>query len=200
MKNAMFNGQYVGKKAFTCLSCSSRFCEKSEEGEFNICQYGVAYLKRNGVMETKEPAVPLSTISRNLRHEINPILQGIVELACELDENLSTRRIDPDNELSLIVGSTIVIDNFIQMITGVHEFHSTPSNAAYKRKNLSSLIDFNFQTYRIIKENGRAKDLILENKVDKNIVIEKCSDFIEYIIAVLIDNAWKYSLDNSTLR
>ena len=26
-----------------------------------------------------------------------------------------------------------------------------------------------------------------------------CSDFVKYILAVLIDNAWKYSIDNSTL-
>ena len=43
--------------------------------------------------ETKEPKIPLSTIAKNLRHEINPILQSIIEQTTILDSNLSTKTI-----------------------------------------------------------------------------------------------------------
>lgn len=186
-------------KTLTCLSCSSKFCEKSENGTFNICQYGISYLNRNGNIETKEPKVPLSTIAKNLRHEINPILQAIIQQATIIDPSLSTKIIYPDKPLSLIVGSTVVLDNFIQMITGVHEFHSTPSSLTSKKIKLKSIVDVNYVTYGIVKENGRTKNLILNNHIPENYTISKCSDFIRYTLAVLIDNAWKYSIDNSTL-
>jgi K+-sensing histidine kinase KdpD len=186
-------------KTLTCLSCSSKFCEKSEEGTFDICQYGISFLNRNGNIETKEPKVPLSTIAKNLRHEINPILQAIIQQATIIDPSLSTKIIYPDKPLSLIVGSTVVLDNFIQMITGVHEFHSTPSNLTSKKIKLKSIVDVNYVTYGIIKENGRTKGLKLNNHIPENYTISKCSDFIKYTLAVLIDNAWKYSIDDSTL-
>jgi hypothetical protein len=186
-------------KTLICLSCSSKLCEKSENGTFDICQYGISYLNRNGNIETKEPKVPLSTIAQNLRHEINPILQSIIQQATILDPSLSTKYIDPTKPLSLIVGSTIVLDNFIQMITGVHEFHSTPSNLTSKSIKLKSMIEVNYITYGIVKENGRTKNLILDNRIPDNYHISICSDFIKYTLAVLIDNAWKYSIDNTVL-
>lgn len=185
--------------AFTCLSCSSRFCEKSEDGTFDICQYGISYLNKNGKIQTKEPKVPLSTIAKNLRHEINPILQAIIQQASIIDPSLSIKTIYRDNPLSLIVGSTVIIDNFIQMITGVHEFHSTPTDLSSKSIKLKPIIDSYYISYGIVKENGRTKYLKLNNLIPENYSISECSDFIKYTLAVLIDNAWKYSIDNSTL-
>lgn len=184
---------------FTCISCSSKFCEKQQEGTFDICQYGISFLKRKGVIETREPKVPLSTIAKNLRHEINPILQTIIQQASFVDPTLSTKVIDTENPTSLIIGSTIVLDNFIQMITGVHEFHSSPTTLTSKKINLKSLIDLNYTAYGIIKENGRTKNLRLNNHIPNNFFISQYPDFIKYILVVLIDNAWKYSIDNSTL-
>jgi K+-sensing histidine kinase KdpD len=184
---------------FTCLTCSSRLCEKSKPETFDICQYGISFFNRGGVVEAKEPKVPLSTIAKNLRHEINPILQLIIEQASILDPNLSTRVINLSKPLSIIVGSTVILDNFIQMITGVHEFHSLPNISANKRINLNQLITSTFNIYSIIKEDGRTKGLMITNLVSPNIHVSLCSDFIKYIIAILIDNAWKYSLNNTTL-
>jgi len=184
---------------FTCLSCASKFCEKTESGTFDICQYGISFLNNSDSIIKKEPKVPLSTIAKNLRHEINPILQAIVQQASTLDNTLSTKNIDPKKPLSLIIGSTVILDNFIQMITGVHEFHSSPTNLQSKKISLKSIIDANYHTYGIIKEEGRTKFLKFNNHVPANYYVHYCSDFIKYILAVLIDNAWKYSIDNSTL-
>jgi len=183
----------------TCFHCYSKECEKTSEGAFDICQYGISYLKRNDRIEVKEPKVPLSTIAKNLRHEINPILQVIIEQTIKLDPNLSIKHIYPQNPLSVIIGSTVILDNFIQMITGVHEFHSTPAYLSGKMINLKSLINKYFVVYSILKEEGRTKSLQFNNIIPDNFFIAKCPDFIDYMIAMLIDNAWKYSINNSTL-
>lgn len=187
------------KEPFTCLSCASKFCEKTELGTFDICQYGISFLNKPEKIIKKEPKVPISTIANNLRHEINPILQAIVQQASILDNTLSTKNINPENPLSLIVGSTVIIDNFIQMITGVHEFHSSPINITSKKISLKAIIDSNYHSYGIVKEEGRTKHLKFNNYVTVNYFVRHCSDLIKYILAVLIDNAWKYSIDNSTL-
>ncbi|MEX2410760.1 MAG: hypothetical protein WD607_05190 [Candidatus Paceibacterota bacterium] len=187
----------MDKKPITCITCTSKFCEKTKPGTFDICQYGISFLNRKGKIEVKEPRVPLATIARNLRHEINPILQSIIQQVSLIDPNLSTRKIDKSKPLSLVIGSTVIIDNFIQMITGVHEFHSTPSSLSAKKTNLKLLINNYFDIYGIIKESGRAKGLMLSNFLSDNLYITDLSDFIKYIVAVLIDNIWKYSIDHS---
>ena len=187
------------KNPFTCINCYSKECKNTDEGTFDICKYGISYLHKNGVIEKKEPKVPLSTISKNLRPEINPILQTIIQYATKLDPKLSTKRIDLDNPLSLIIGSTVILDNFIQMITGVHEFHSIPTTTATKKINLKSLIEHNFNIYGIVKEESRTKNISLQNDINPNIYVRESSEFIKYIISVLIDNAWKYSINNSIL-
>lgn len=186
-------------KTVTCISCLSKECAKSKEGTFDICQYGISYLNRNDKIETKEPKVPLSTIAKNLRHEINPILQLIIQQVTQIDPTLSTKIIELDKPLSVVISSTVILDNFIQMITGVHEFHSLPNNISNKNINLNSLITTYFKMYSIIKENGRTKNLDLNNLVSNDIYVSACSDFIKYLIAILIDNAWKYSIDDSKL-
>ena len=173
--------------------------KQTEENTFDICQYGVSFVNRNGYIETKEPKIPLSTIAKNLRHEINPILQSIIEQATILDPKLSTKTIFLNNPLSIIIGNTVILDNFIQMITGVHEFHSTPSNISQKPFNLKEIIDFYFNIYSIVKEEGRTENLKINNLITENFYVDKFSDFIKYIIVILIDNSWKYSNNNSVL-
>lgn len=183
----------------TCHNCQAKLCRKTENQTFDICQYGVSFLNRDGFIETKEPKIPLSTIAKNLRHEINPILQCIIEQTTILDSNLSTKTIFLNNPLSIIIGSTVILDNFIQMITGVHEFHSTPSNISQKAFKLKDMINYYFTVYSIIKEEGRTEKLSLNNLINEKYYVEKYSDFIKYILVILIDNAWKYSNNNSTL-
>ncbi|GAB5564429.1 MAG: hypothetical protein Wins2KO_14920 [Winogradskyella sp.] len=185
------------KDTFTCFNCISKPCRNTEIGTFDICQYGISFLNRNGEIEVREPRIPLSTIAKNLRHEINPILQTIIQEASNLDPTLTVKRIDLNNPLSKIVGSTVILDNFIQMITGVHEFHSTPSVMSNKI-NLRALVNNYFIIYSIIKEEGRTKNLILNNLIPDNLIINLNSDYITYMVSILIDNAWKYSIDGST--
>lgn len=182
---------------FTCFNCNSKFCKNTDDGTFEICQYGISFLNKNGRIEVREPKVPVSTIAKNLRHEINPILQTIIQEATIIDPTLSTKKIDLANPLSKIVGSAVILDNFIQMITGVHEFHSTPSVSS-KKINLYNLINNYFIIYSIIKEEGRTKNLDINNLIPKDIFITENSDYITYMVSILIDNAWKYSIDNST--
>lgn len=183
----------------TCHNCQAKPCRQTEDNTFDICQYGVSFVNRNGQVETKEPKIPLSTIAKNLRHEINPILQSIIEQTTILDSNLSTKTIFLDRPLSIIIGNTVILDNFIQMITGVHEFHSTPSNISQKSYKLRDMISYYFTVYSIIKEEGRTEKLSINNLIDEKYFVEKYSDFIKYILVILIDNAWKYSTNNSTL-
>lgn len=183
----------------TCHNCQAKPCKNTVDQTFDICQYGVSFINRGGSIEAKEPKIPLSTIAKNLRHEINPILQSIIEQTTILDPLLSTKTIYLEKPLSIIIGNTVILDNFIQMITGVHEFHSTPSNISQKPINLKSLIDFYFNVYSIIKEDGRASGLTLNNLINEKFIVHQYSDFIKYIIVILIDNAWKYSIDNTTV-
>lgn len=183
----------------TCYNCHSKFCRKTKSGTFDICQYGVSFLNREGQIETREPKIPLSTIAKNLRHEINPILQTIIEQATLVDPYLSVKSIYLDKPLSVIVGSTVILDNFIQMITGVHEFHSTPTNIAQNKFNLKKQVDFYFDVYSIIKEEGRAQNLSLNNIISEDYFVNEYGDFIKYILVILIDNAWKYSSNESTI-
>lgn len=182
-----------------CISCSSRPCEKSENSVFEICKYGIAFFNRDGIIEKKEPKISLSNISRNLRHEINPILQTIIEQTTKIDPTLSIKTIDLSNPLSVVIGSTVILDNFIQMITGVHEFHTSPTGVSDKEIRLSDLVNQCYDIYSVLKEEERAGQLKLNNLIPDNYYVSFCSDFVKYILAVLIDNAWKYSIDNSTL-
>lgn len=180
-----------------CISCSSKPCQRTKQGTFDICKYGIAFLTREESIEKKEPQIQLSNISRNLRHELNPILQTIIEQTTKLDDTLSVREIDLKKPLSVIIGSTVILDNFIQMITGVHEFHTSPTSISHRKIGLKTIIDYYFAVYAILKEEERAKNLRLNNIIPENYFISFCSDFVKYIIAVLVDNVWKYSIDNS---
>lgn len=182
---------------FTCFSCNSKLCKKTEDGTFEICKYGISFLNKNGKIEVREPKVPVSTIAKNLRHEINPILQTIIQEASTLDPTLSAKKIDLSSPLSKIVGSAVILDNFIQMITGVHEFHSTTSVSS-KKVNLYNLVNNYFTIYSIVKEEGRTKNLTINNLIPQDIFITENSDYLTYMISILIDNAWKYSIDSST--
>jgi len=187
------------KEPLICLSCASKPCQNVEVGTFDICKYGIAFCKRDDFVEKKEQQVQLSNISRNLRHEINPILQTIIEQTTKLDLTLSVREIDLNKPLSVIIGATVILDNFIQMITGVHEFHATTTDISKRKIKLKDIIDYHFVVYAILKEEARTKDLRLNNLIPDNYYISFCSDFIGYIFAVLVDNAWKYSIDDSVL-
>lgn len=183
----------------TCNYCFSKFCKNSQDGDFDICQYGVSFVKINNEIFTREPKISVSTIAKNLRHEINPILHSIIEQTTKIDNTLSTKIIQLSNPLSLIIGNTVILDNFIQMITGIHDFHSTSTNISSKKINVKDSIKYYYDVYSLIKEDGRTETLKLNSKIPNNFFIHELSDFIKYMFVIIIDNAWKYSKSNTEL-
>jgi hypothetical protein len=185
-----------------CLGCFSRDCENSLSGTFDVCKYGIAFFNNGVKIDRKEPLLPIAKISKNLRHEINPVLQTIIDQVTQLNPKLSTKEIDINDPLSVVIGATVILDIFIQMITGVNEFHysSEPISQLRKVFNVHNLVENYYNIYSILKEKERSKNLKLVNLVNKQLTINVCADFINYIIAVLIDNAWKYSTETSVLN
>jgi hypothetical protein len=170
-------------------------CLQSNADSLDICEYGVAYYIKKEEVLRKEALVPLRYISYNLRHEINPILSVIVEEAGKIDKSISTRRIDLSNPASKIVGSTIILDHFIQMISGVNEFHPSGNYAPrpVRERILSALIKKYFDIHSIIKDPRRAYNLELHLNFDNNVIVSFSADIVEYLLSILIDNIWKYS-------
>jgi len=121
-----------------CTYCSNKLCESSELFKLDICKYGVAfYISKNGI-EKKEEKITVRDISNNLRHELHKILQIIVSEANKIDPLLSSKKIDLKNPASRIVGATKILDQFIEMIAGVHDFHPSDNLSAnlHKKTNL----------------------------------------------------------------
>lgn len=188
-------------KSIICIRCSTRGCEKSAPDEFGICNYGVAFYNKGDRILRKETLVPLSFISRNLRHELHKFLQAIVSEANTIDESLTTKSVDLGNPSSRIVGLTIAIDHFVQMLAGVNEFHSLSIIPRKKDcRRLSDLVRKYFSIHSIIRNERRATDLKLSITFGDNIYIPVFADIFEYLFSVLMDNAWKYSLANTTVR
>ena len=187
------------KETETCNYCMPKFCRNSQNGDFEICQYGVSYIKLENQIFTREPNISVSTIAKNLRHEINPILHSIIEQTSKVDNSLSTKKIDLQNPLSLVIGNTVILDNFIQMITGIHDFHASSSNISTKKINVKETLKYYYDVYSIIKEDGRTETLRFVNNIPENLFIHEYSDFIKYMIVILVDNAWKYSKSNTEL-
>lgn len=183
-----------------CIRCPSKDCEKSKIETFDFCQYGVAFYNTGSIIKKKEESVTLRHISHNLRHELNKVLQTIVAEASLIDPNVSTKRIDLDNPASKIVGATVIIDQFIEMIAGVNEFHPSSHYSANldKKTNLIKILDKYSKVFSLIVNTRRSKNINFNFEVDKKTDITFASHIIEYIISIMIDNIWKYSIDGST--
>ncbi len=178
-----------------CLKCAKKSCKQCLVGELDVCDYGIAYCNYEGNILYKKTLVPLMMISKNLRHEMHKMLQAIIGEANQLDINLTTKHIDLENPASRIVGLSIAIDHFVQMLAGVNQFHSATSGFQESEKRcLSDIIQKYFAIHSIIRNERRSKDLSLELGFDTNLYISKHVDIFEYLISLLMDNAWKYSL------
>lgn len=182
-----------------CINCAKKECKETVNGTLDICEYGVAYYNAKGRLLKKEALIPLRYISNNLRHELHPILNLIVQEANKIDPTISLKKIKTDNPASRILGATLIIDHFIQMITGVNEFHPDKSLGSYKsvKKNLFELIENYFSINSILKNTQRADYLNLTLDIDKKINVSFCCDIIEYLISILMDNIWKHSFTDS---
>ncbi|MCG9740463.1 hypothetical protein L1D32_20155 [Shewanella insulae] len=183
-----------------CIRCPSKDCEKSEVDTFDFCQYGVAFYNTGSVIKKKEESVTLRHISHNLRHELNKVLQTIVAEASLIDPTVSTKKIELDKSASKIVGATVIIDQFIEMIAGVNEFHPSSHYSANldKKSNLLKVLDKYSKVFSLIVNTRRSKNIKFHFNVNKKTNITFASHMIEYIISIMMDNIWKYSIDEST--
>lgn len=186
----------------TCLRCRPKFCENTESGTIEICDYGVAFYNNNGQILKKEERLTLQHISQNLRHELNKILQTIISEAIKIDPSVSTKKIEPEKPASRIVGAVVIIDQFIEMITGVNDFSPSEKYAENldKQVSLYSIIDRSSKIYSLVSNIRRAKRLSIEISCSKKMRIGFGAKIIEYIISILCDNVWKYSIDDGVAQ
>ncbi|MBM4025762.1 MAG: hypothetical protein FJ280_10195 [Planctomycetes bacterium] len=183
-----------------CLRCAKQECKDSTPGELHVCDHEVAYYNTGSALLRTESAVPFRNVSTNLRHELHHILQLIVEQANMMDPTLSTRRLDVNNPASRILGATIIIDHFIQMLAGVYEFHPDDTGAVQVgRRALAELTKKYFGIYSMVKSAHRSTGLKLTLDFPESALLPHALDIYEYLLALLIDNAWKYSLPGTTL-
>lgn len=186
----------------SCIRCPHKHCKQTPSGTLDICDFGVAFYNREGEIIKREERVTLRHISQNLRHELHKILQLIVADASRIDSSVSTKSIDLDNPASRIVGATVIIDQFIEKISGVNDFHptkqSSTSAGTHKKAYLFSVLDKYAKVYSLIQNTRRAKELNIEIDCDDQAAISFGSSVIEYIISVMLDNIWKYSLTGSS--
>jgi len=183
-----------------CQSCQRRSCEASSPGRLAFCEYDVAYYNNGTTLLRAEPLVPLRMLCTNLRHELHHILNLIVEQAVAIDPSVSIRWIDLDNPASRILAATVIVDRFIQMLTGVYEFHPAGSGEHLTlSRSLAEILTKYFSIYSIVKGIRRASALKLDLDFDRALVVPHCVDIYEYITSILMDNAWKYSPSDTTL-
>jgi len=183
-----------------CISkCSVRICEKSTNRTVDICPYGIFFYNDNGTILKKEPHVSLQNLCNNLRHVINPILSTIVENVIEINDKSSIKRIDINDPTSRILGLTVMLDHFIEMIAGANYFQPIDTSI-FKTKRSEKIVDLlvkYFNIYSILKSEERADNLELNLQLDQGITISYSTDIIEYLISILMDNVWKHSLSGS---
>lgn len=185
-----------------CRRCTDKECEQSGINSFEFCRLGVAYYNTGSEIRKKEESVTLRHISHNLRHELNKVLMTIVAEATKIDPRVSTKKIDLESPASRIVGATVIIDQFIEMIAGVNEFHPSQhySSNLDKKVNLQKLIEKYYKVYSLIENTRRAKRIDFTFNIDKEINVSFSSNIIEYLSSILIDNIWKYSISETSSK
>jgi K+-sensing histidine kinase KdpD len=191
------------KQPNECLFCNNKTCEQMEEHKIDICAKGIAHFNDGKKIHKKNEHITLRYVAANLRHELNKVLQYIVSQADELGDSLSTKEINLNKPESRIIGATIILDNFIEMIAGVYDFtpDTTLSTASSSSPiNLFGTIQRFVDTYSLIKSHQRAKNIQISIQVEKNIQISRLPSIIEYLIATFADNIWKYAKDGGPVK
>ncbi|GJI98924.1 hypothetical protein RugamoR57_56420 [Duganella caerulea] len=183
-----------------CLNCLHRRCENSTPNTLDICDYGIAYFNNGEHIQKKREGVTLRHVAQNLRHELHKVLQLIISEACDIDDQVSVRTVDLDRPASRIVGATVILDNFIEMIAGVYNFdpYDEKTPLASSAICLYDVLTRYKDTYSLIRNTRRTTALRFRIDEDlKTVFISNQKHVIEYIFAILIDNVWKYSLNNT---
>lgn len=192
----------LGLDAESCKKCLDRQCVKFPENTLNFCHLGVAFYNNGCEIVVKEESVTLRHVARNLRHELNKVLQTIIKEASTVDDSISIKKIDIDNPASRIVGATLIIDQFIEMITGVNEFYPSKklTNNIYKKAFILDFIEKYKDIYSLIHNTRRSSNLNISIDCCGDLKIGFAHNIIEYIISIFIDNIWKYSINHSDVE
>lgn len=183
-----------------CAICQQKPCQRTQPGTLDICDFGVAYYNAGSEILKKRERVTTRDIAANLRHELHRVLMYIVSQADEMEPNLSTRRIDLTRPASRIVGATVILDKFIEMVTGVYDFHPDRSGSAFGSTAQLPLLDTVrrlVDTYSLIKNVRRASRLDFQISLPSDLVVVSMAAAVENLLAVLIDNMWKYSVPDT---
>lgn len=185
-----------------CLYCSTKPCQQKPSGTFETCSYGITYFVDSGRVLKKEPFLPLLEMARNIRHEVNPILQIIVEQASKIDPTISFKEINLANPASKILAATTIIDEFIQMICGITEFHTMPETLGKgsSRRHLLNIIHNYYIVHSIVKGSQYAASLQLDLRVSNTTSLSLGVDYVQYMISSFVDNIWKYSTPHTTVQ
>jgi K+-sensing histidine kinase KdpD len=86
------------------------------------------------------------------------------------------------------------------MVTGVYEFHP-PYGVEHLPlgRSYAEIVTKYFAVYSIVKGARRPANLHLQLNFDKSMVVPYCIDIYEYLTSILMDNAWKYSVTDTTI-
>ena len=89
---------------------------------------------------------------------------------------------------SKILAATIIVDHFIQMLTGVYEFRQSLGGDHLKtERKLKDIINKYFNTYSILSSVRRPGNLTLNMDFDDSCTIPYCVDIFEYLVSIFLD-------------
>lgn len=186
-----------------CATCRSQPCRNGPPGTLDICQYGIAFYNDNGQIKKRKESVTLRHIAANLRHELDKVLQYLINQAVEIDDSISLKQIDLTKPASRIVGATVILDNFIEMISGVYDFapNRDPESASiYPPLALRGIVQRYSDIYSLIKNTRRASNLDIQLHIDPDYEVPVLGPVVEYLVAILADNIWKYAPSGSKVE
>lgn len=115
-----------------------------------------------------------------------------------ISPELSARRLDTSGGIGRILAAILILDDTIQMITGIHDMHylASPAAAARAPVKLVQVVRNKFAMYSLLSGAHRPKRVRLSVQADSdNLTISYCAPLIEYIMAVLLDNACKFTIE-----
>lgn len=185
----------------TCHACSARPCEKEPVGTLDLCPYGVLFEITEAGVRRKETSSPIRHIAGNLRHEIHPVLGYMVSQISEIEPRLSARHIDTASPMGRLLAAVTILDDTVQMITGVHDFHPLPvSPTTPVAHDLCDMVRRRFKMYSLLGGRNRSRGLRLTVDAEQDYRVSKGAHMIEYIVSVLMDNVWKFAQEESRVE
>ncbi|MBX3652094.1 MAG: HAMP domain-containing histidine kinase [Burkholderiales bacterium] len=179
-----------------CVVCAYKVCEKTPIWQLDVCQFGISHVNDGEKIQKQNASVTLRHLSQNLRHELHKFLQIIINEASAIDPKVSAKNVSIGNPTGRIVAASVMLDNIVEMISGVNDFHPDPDLSTHKKepRSLTRIIQKYDRIYSLLKNPRRPSELRINVQVPENLEINFGTDIIEYLLAVFIDNARKYAL------